>query len=181
MLGRVGSVGYAPVSLITIGPEPPGSGSGELTVTEGEGPKFSAAPWKGLVWPTNDIPQLGVNACEIEVNNVNGDVLSFDRDDPTIDIHAGLQVAEIQAIPLHGIGGSITLSAVFASASGPYTALLRSPSGSLSSPAAVDGGAGSAWYGFAPNRSGTWAFQFEDSLGDRSPEQEFFVPFVGTE
>ncbi len=110
-------MGYAPVARITEPPDPADSGT-TLSVFDGlgggsegaTGDRFPLAPFTGLVWPSQQIPRLGINAEQPTVVSIDGDDLVLIRGTPGIAIQAGMQIAALHTVPLYNVDEDVVLT-----------------------------------------------------------------------
>jgi hypothetical protein len=175
-------VSYAAVSTIATPPDTALSGL-SLAVQEDTGARFPAVPFEALIWPVQERPVIGGNACRIQVTAVDGDAFTFTRDSPTIEILAGMQIAVLHAQPVYQLGEQITIADTVGQADGPYTYAVQSPSGALggfgTQDGMIDDGGGSTHFTFTPDRGGQWRWRLLGQTKTGS-ERAFFVIFSDT-
>lgn len=163
----------------------PGDTGLTLQVLADEGDIFPAPPFVALIWPTQTLPNIGVNACYINVTEIELDTVTFTRESPTIDIPAGYMIAAVSVQKVYQLGDTIVLMAVFAEHNPPYTVTVVSPGGDINEYGPVDGvedlGAGVVNFQMRPNRGGQWNYRFEDANGLPGPDTNFFVMFSETD
>jgi hypothetical protein len=172
----------APISRVNTAPVPGDSGT-TLSVTVEDGDFLPNAPFDALVWPVQQLPVIGVNACYLHVTAVDGDEFTFIRETPTISIQSGLMFASVSTVPVHSLGDTFDVQPLGAFGDPDYSLHLTTPQGATE---IIDCG-GTALVTFEPDgsglatwhaeESGTYYYAFEDNAGLRTPDESFFVRY----
>lgn len=172
-------MGYAPISTIDTAPTPADSGT-IVIVTEDTGDRYPVPPFLALVWPSQTIPQIGVNAEEPTVVSIEGDVLTVVRGTEPVEWTSGLQLSALRTIDSYSIGDTISLVQEFPSTDTGVTLSLRTPNGAIETQPLVDvsGDPGYLSYStsFEGTASGRWHYAFASDQRTE-PEQDFYVRF----
>lgn len=173
-------MGYAPIALILTPPDPAESGT-TLAVYADDGDRFPATPFTALIFPVQTRPELGVNAEEVDVVDIDGDTFAIIRsvDPPPIAITQSLQISALRTMTNYSEGESITLAQVFPADDTNVVLTTIDPQGVLSAPAlteAVDD-AGSAYSAtLIAEGPGRWVYVFKSDQRVE-PETDFYIRF----
>lgn len=101
-------MGYAPVARILTAPDPAVSGT-TIVVEQDSGARYPLPPFVGLVWTTNQIPTLGVDAEEVSVVAIVKDVVTVVRGALPIAIKPGLNLAALRTIDTYQMDEVVSL------------------------------------------------------------------------
>jgi len=178
---RLLRVSIAPSSQILSPPTPANSGT-TFTVTEDQGARFPDAPfarYTALIWPTNTIPQRGVNAEEVTVLDRVGDTFTVERAPSPVDIQAGWNFALLSGQPVIDILETYTFAYDFGAHDPDYRVDLHLPNGHIVSHEGTayvsDNGSGYVSYPVTATLSGQWFARFTSGSDVVSPEASIFV------
>ncbi len=170
-------MGYAPVSRVV---DAPGDAGTVLSVEQDAGDRFPLPPFTYLAWPSQTIPNLGVDSEEGQCVSVDGDVFTLVRPPNAVAITSGMQFAAFSIMPNYSIGETVTLSEEFPADDTSPALTIRSPGGAVTTPAltedAADDGGSAYSLAFAPRESGEWHYVFTTDQRVH-PEQDFYVRF----
>lgn len=171
----------APASTIKTPPSPADSGV-TLTVQQDEGARFPDAPfprYTALIWPTNTVPQRGINAEEVTILDRDGDAFTFERGPVPVDITEGMSFALLNGEPIIHLLETYTLTYDFGEDDPPYRIDIRKPNGAVvtgeGTAYVTDNGSGSVSYQLTADVSGLWYSRFTTGEGAASPEASFYV------
>lgn len=152
-----------------------------LSVQPDAGDRFPAPPFTGVVFPSQTIPDFGVDSEEVNVLTVDGDEFTFERGDNPVDITTGMVFAALATQTLYNIEEQVTLSQEFPATDTNVALQLRSPGGAVGrytsalQEEATDGGSAYS-LAFEANESGQWAYAFTSDQRVFGA-QDFFVRF----
>lgn len=167
------------MSRVRYAPDPVDTGT-TLSVLEWEGDLFPNAPFRCLIWPVQQQPVIGVNACNINVTQVVGDVFTFTREDPTISIGADMMIGVVSTFDIYDVNDVVALRAVFPGGDeAPGTVVIRNPLGEVeqfSGSAVVVDAPGEYHYDLLVDAGGHWYARWLADVGDTNA-YHFFVNF----
>lgn len=169
------------MSRVLVAPDPPDSGT-TLSVLQWDGDVFPNAPFKALVWPVQEVPVPGTNACYLDVTEVVGDQFTFVREDPTISIYPDYMFGVVSTFDIFDPGDIVRLNASFPGgdeASG--TVVVRNPLGVVTEYAGSAAGVvvdapGAFHYDLEVDTGGHWYARWLADGGDTNA-YHFFVNF----
>jgi hypothetical protein len=171
-------MGYAPLSLIAVAPDPEDSGT-VLQVSQDSGDRFPAPPFTYLAWPSQTIPKLGVDSEEGTVVSIDADTFTLVRPANAVPLTDGMQFSAFKIMPNYSIEETVTITEIFPATDTGVVLNVQSPGGAVSqetlTEAVVD--AGSAYTAsFEAEESGVWHYGFTSDQRVH-PEQDFFIRF----
>lgn len=151
---------------------------------EDTGDRFPAPPFTALTWHDQTLPTLGLDAEELTILTIDGDVMTCARGSEAIAIASDAQLAILYSQSRYYLGETAHIvSDEFPVSDTGVSLLVRDSQGSvatyslpaLSALAGVGGGSAFA-LSFNPSRSGQWFYRFESDQRVQG-EQDFFVRF----